>query len=87
MFNEVAIMLLLYMLILFSKFNTNLNTFFAFGNTYLYILLGMLAYNIGLMIANTVQSFKKKYRLKKARKEFLAKYQENLDRMNADNKA
>ena len=49
-FNEIMIMIMFYMMVLFSKFNTNPDTFFAFGNAYLIFIAIVLVVNIGLMI-------------------------------------
>jgi len=71
MFNEVLIMLMFYLMVLFSKFNTNPKTYFDFGNAYLFCLAALLVVNIGLMVYNTVVSFRRKMQLKKMRKEYL----------------
>lgn len=76
-FNEAMVMLLFYMLVLFSGFNTNPNTFYTFGTYYLGIIGIVLAVNIGLMVLNTVRSVKQKLKLKRLRKEWL----ENLPQL------
>jgi hypothetical protein len=60
MFNEILIMFMFYLMVLFSKFNTNAETFFMFGNVYLICLAMVLAANIGLMVYTTIKKFRRK---------------------------
>jgi hypothetical protein len=60
MFNEVMVMLLFYMMVVFSRFNTNPETFFMFGNAYLIVVAGVLLVNVALMIYSTIMRLKRK---------------------------
>jgi len=53
-------MFMFYLMVLFSKFNTNAETFFMFGNVYLICLAMVLAANIGLMVYTTIKKFRRK---------------------------
>lgn len=65
MFNECFLMLLFYVLVLFSKFNTNASTFYFFGYVYLILMGLVIAVNIGIMVYNTVKKLKRKNLVKK----------------------
>jgi len=60
MFNESMIMIIFYLMVLFSKFNTNPNTFFMFGSTYLIVLAAVLFVNIMMMLWKTVKKIRRK---------------------------
>jgi len=53
-FNEVMIMIMLYIMILYSKFNTNPISYFWFGYSYIGALGLLLIVNISLMFYNII---------------------------------
>ena len=64
MFNEMSINCLFYMIVLFSKFNTNKDTYYYYGLGYLSIIGLILFVNIGLLVTKSVKSIKQKLKLK-----------------------
>ena len=60
MFNEMCINCLFYMIVLFSKFNSNRETFFSYGLGYLSIIALILFVNIALLVSKSVKKIKQK---------------------------
>jgi len=61
-------MIMLYIMILYSKFNTNPITYFMFGYGYIGALGLLLIVNISLMFYNIIQKVRKNMMLKNIKK-------------------
>ena len=68
LFNEVMIMITLYIIVLYSKFNYRKETYHTFGYCYIVVLAIILFVNLVLMVYKTVKKIRRKLQLKKMKK-------------------
>ena len=73
MFNEVMLMIILYHLVLFSRFNLNDDLKFFMGYVYAFAIIFMVFVNISLMIRKMVLKFMSNRRKKANYKAWLKK--------------
>ena len=67
MFNEISIMILLYILVIVSKFNFNYNSYSMYGSTYVIFIGFIIFVNILFLVLKSVKNIKTKLRMKKAK--------------------